>query len=133
MNNSENLEKAMKIAGMNKVLFDKKEGLKTMVGQGGNMLSGGQKQAVAIARGLANDAPVIILDEPTSMMDSISEGLLLEGLASLEHKTMLIISHNIRILDIVNKVLFIERGAVKFYGTKTEFMELANQQALKKG
>ena len=53
---AEDLENAINIAGINQVLVGKKDGLKTDVGQGGSKLSGGQKQAIAIARGLANDA-----------------------------------------------------------------------------
>ena len=63
---AEDLENAIKIAGINQVLVGKKDGLKTDIGQGGSKLSGGQRQAVAIARGLANDAPILILDEPTN-------------------------------------------------------------------
>ena len=123
---AEDLENAINIAGINQVLVGKKDGLKTDVGQGGSKLSGGQKQAIAIARGLANDAPILILDEPTSMMDSASEDLLWKGLATLKDKTMMIISHNLKVLEIVDKVLFIEHGKVKFYGNKEDFIRLAN-------
>jgi len=125
---ADDIQQAMDIAGINKVLVGKKDGLKTDVGQGGNKLSGGQRQAIAIARGLSNDAPIVILDEPTSMMDSGAEAQLWQGLATLKQKTMLIISHNLRVLDIVDKVLFIENGKVKFYGNKEDFMKLANGQ-----
>lgn len=123
---AEDLENAIKIAGINQVLVGKKDGLKTDIGQGGSKLSGGQKQAVAIARGLANDAPILILDEPTSMMDSASEDLLWKGLSTLKDKTMMIISHNLKVLEIVDKVLFVENGKVKFYGNKQDFIKLAN-------
>lgn len=125
---AEDVQQAINIAGINQVLAGKKDGLKTEVGQGGSKLSGGQRQAIAIARGLANDAPILILDEPTSMMDSSSEASLWQGLSTLKDKTMIIISHNLRVLDFVDKVLFVENGSMKFYGSKLDFMKLANEQ-----
>ena len=59
-------------------------------------------------------------------MDSASEDLLWKGLATLKDKTMMIISHNLKVLEIVDKVLFIEHGKVKFYGNKEDFIRLAN-------
>jgi ATP-binding cassette subfamily C protein LapB len=126
--NVDDLQKAINIAGINQILSSKKDGLKSEVGQGGNKLSGGQRQAISLARGLANDAPIIILDEPTSMMDSAAEASLWEGLQKLDQKTMLIITHNLKVLDIVDKVIFLEGGKIKFFGTKEDFIKLANSQ-----
>jgi len=82
------------------------KGLLTTVGPGGVQLSGGQQQRIALARALLNDAPILILDEPTAMFDPQSEDELTKQLKeSLKGRTTIIVTHRAAILQIADKVI----------------------------
>ena len=90
-------------------------------GERGEALSGGQRQAVAIARALLYDPPVLVLDEPTASMDPASENRLRKRLEKItEDKTVLLITHKGAMLSIVNKLILIDRGRLVAYGPKDE-------------
>ena len=94
------------------------EGILTQVSERGGNLSGGQRQRVAIARAMLRDAPILILDEPTTGLDGHAEQLVLEGLRRLSNgKTTIVISHANAPLVGVNRVLRIENGAVSEVGS----------------
>jgi ABC-type multidrug transport system fused ATPase/permease subunit len=82
------------------------EGYDTRVGEGGSLLSGGQKQRVNIARALISEAPILILDEVTSALDSQSEKMVLDALVQLSaEKTVVLITHRYEIQSIANTVI----------------------------
>lgn len=113
--------RAAELAGVLEFLKDSQHGLDTQVGERGEALSGGQRQAVAIARALLYDPPVLVLDEPTASMDPASENRLRKRLQVLcENKTTLLITHKGSMLSLVDKLILIDRGRLVAYGPKDE-------------
>ena len=94
-------------------------GLERQVGEGGQLLSGGQRQAVAIARAVLGRPPVLLLDEPTSAMDNRSEMHIKAQLKQLsKRETLILITHKTSMLDIVDRVIVMEKGFVIADGPK---------------
>lgn len=95
-------------------------GLERQVGEGGLLLSGGQRQAIAIARALLGRPPVLLLDEPTSAMDNRSEMHIKHQLSQLTpSETLILITHKTSMLDIVDRVIVMEKGCVIADGPKS--------------
>ncbi len=116
--------KAAELSGVLEFLRDSSAGLDTQVGERGEALSGGQRQAVAIARSLLYDPPIIILDEPTASMDPASENRLRKRLGKLcEGKTTMLITHKGSMLALVDKLILIDRGRLVAFGPKDEVIE----------
>ncbi len=112
---------AAELSGVMEFLRDSSAGLDTQVGERGESLSGGQRQAVAIARALLYDPPVLILDEPTASMDPASENRLKTRLQTLcKNKTTILITHKGSMLAIVDKLILIDRGRLVAFGPKDE-------------
>ncbi len=113
--------KAAEMSGVLEFLKDTTAGLDTMVGERGESLSGGQRQAVAIARALLYDPPILILDEPTASMDPASENRLRKRLEILcKDKTVILITHKGAMLSMVDKLILIDRGRIVAFGAKDE-------------
>lgn len=113
--------RAAELSGVMEFLRDSEKGLDTQVGERGESLSGGQRQAVAIARALLYDPPVMILDEPTASMDPASENRLLKRLKVLSQgKTTILITHKGSMLQLVDKLILIDRGRILAYGPKDD-------------
>lgn len=113
--------KAAEMSGVMEFLKDSSAGLDTQVGERGEALSGGQRQAVAIARALLYDPPILIMDEPTASMDPASENRLLKRLGLLcQNKTSIVITHKGTMLALVDKIILIDRGRLVAYGPKDE-------------
>lgn len=113
--------RAAEMSGVLEFLKDTPTGLDTQVGERGDALSGGQRQAVAIARALLYDPPVIILDEPTASMDPASENRLRARLTTLcQGKTTILITHKGAMLPLVDKLILIDRGRLVAFGPKDD-------------
>lgn len=113
--------RAAELSGVMEFLRDSQAGLDTPVGERGEALSGGQRQAVAIARSLLYDPQILVLDEPTASMDPASENRLRKRLEKLcEGKTTILITHKGAMLSIVDKLILIDRGKLVAYGPKDE-------------
>ncbi|MCB1721946.1 MAG: type I secretion system permease/ATPase [Alphaproteobacteria bacterium] len=113
--------RAAELSGVMEFLKDSQAGLDTQVGERGEALSGGQRQAVAIARSLLYDPPILVLDEPTASMDPASENRLKKRLGEIcENKTVMLITHKGAMLDLVDKLILIDRGRLVAYGPKDE-------------
>ncbi|HBC3404174.1 type I secretion system permease/ATPase [Vibrio parahaemolyticus] len=98
-------------------------GLERQVGEGGAMLSGGQRQAVTIARAFLGRPPVLLMDEPTSAMDNRSEMHIKHQLAQLKpSETLILITHKTSMLDIVDRVIVMEKGSVIADGPKSQVL-----------
>ena len=107
----ETLERALAISGIATFVSKHPLGLKMPILEGGKNLSRGQRQAVAIARALVNDPPLLLLDEPTSSMDSAQERIFIERMKQgMTGKTMLIVTHRPHILQIVDRIVVIDQG-----------------------
>ena len=113
--------RAAELSGVMEFLKDSAAGLDTQVGERGDALSGGQRQAVAIARSLLYDPPILVLDEPTASMDPASENRLKKRLVDVcKNKTTLLITHKGAMLELVDKLILIDRGRLVAYGPKDE-------------
>ncbi|TFH93283.1 type I secretion system permease/ATPase [Vibrio ouci] len=103
-------------------------GLERQVGEGGMLLSGGQRQAVTIARALLGRPPVLLMDEPTSAMDNRSEMHIKQQLAQLKQsETLILITHKTSMLDVVDRVIVMEKGCVIADGPKADVLNNLKQ------
>ena len=99
------------------------QGLDTLVGDRGALLSGGQRQRIAIARAILKDAPVLILDEATSSLDTHSERRIQAALALLaRNRTTLVIAHRLSTVEQADHILVLDEGAVVETGTHGELL-----------
>ncbi|MBU6214523.1 ABC transporter ATP-binding protein/permease [Patescibacteria group bacterium] len=99
------------------------DGYETLVGERGVKLSGGERQRVAIARAILKDAPILVLDEATSSLDSESERLIQDALLKLmEGKTVIAIAHRLSTVMMMDRLIVMERGAVVLSGTHDELL-----------
>ena len=103
-------------------------GFDMLVGERGESLSGGQRQGVAIARGIINDPPVLLLDEPTSFMDFSTEDAIKTKLRDFAvNKTMIIVTHRTSLLELVDRIIVIDNGKVVADGPKAQVIEALRQ------
>lgn len=97
------------------------DGYDTIVSEGGTTLSGGQQQRIAIARALVKDAPVVVLDEPTSSLDPLSAQYVMRGLRRLtKGRTVIVIAHRLSTLRSADCIYVIEHGRILDAGTYAE-------------
>lgn len=112
---------AAKAANAHEFIEKFKKGYKSQIGERGLRLSGGQKQRIAIARAILKDAPILILDEATSSLDSRSESLVQEALNRLmKGRTTLIIAHRLSTIAGVDQIVTLKGGKVQEVGTPEE-------------
>jgi ATP-binding cassette, subfamily B, bacterial MsbA len=99
------------------------EGYDTVVGDRGTRLSGGQRQRLAIARALLKNAPILVLDEATSHLDTESEMLVQKALANLmEHRTVIVIAHRLSTIRRADKIVVLAKGRVREIGTHEDLV-----------
>ena len=97
------------------------DGYNTRLGEGGNRLSGGQRQRIAIARAFLKNAPILLLDEPTSSLDSENEYQVQRALDELmKGRTVLIVAHRLTTIKNVDMIYVIENGKVAEQGSHEE-------------
>ncbi|MEX6502535.1 type I secretion system permease/ATPase [Pseudomonas zhanjiangensis] len=117
------------ITGVSELARQHPQGFDRPVGERGQLLSGGQRQAVLMARALLLDPPILLLDEPTSAMDNTSEELLRSRLNVLARgKTLLLITHRASMLSLVDRLIVLDHGHIVADGPKEAVIE-----ALRKG
>lgn len=115
------IERAAKLANAHEFIETFEKGYESVVGERGVKLSGGQKQRIAIARALLKDAPILILDEATSSLDSKSEGLVQQALENLmQDRTTIIIAHRLSTIRSVDQIITIRDGKVDECGSPKE-------------
>ena len=101
------------------------DGFKTIIADRGDRLSGGQRQRLAIARALLKNAPILILDEATSELDTESEQLVQKALGNLmQGRTVIVIAHRLSTVRRADKIVVLEGGGIREMGTHDELMAL---------
>ncbi|MBT1445439.1 type I secretion system permease/ATPase [Shewanella sp. JM162201] len=118
------LIRAVQISGVSLFTNLESEGLEQQVGEGGQALSRGQRQTVALARATLNDPPILLMDEPTASLDARAEK---QFIRAMEHvskdRTLIIITHKMHLLKLVDRVIVLDRGHVLADGPKEEVLE----------
>ncbi len=109
----EEIMEAAKKASIHDFIMTLPNGYDTEVGELGETLSGGEKQRIGIARAFLHDAPMILMDEPTSNLDSLNEGIILKSLKeSSEEKTIVLVSHRVSTMNIADTVYEMKDGRI---------------------
>ena len=117
----ENVVNAAVMADVDGNIREFTEGYNTILGERGVTVSGGQKQRISIARALLKDAPILILDDSVSAVDTKTERTILGNLRTTRAgKTTILIAHRISTIEQMDKVLFIDEGTVAAFGTHDE-------------
>ncbi|MDX3773507.1 type I secretion system permease/ATPase [Chromatiaceae bacterium AAb-1] len=124
----EQIIRAADISGLLPFINRHPAGFNMPVGEHGQLLSGGQRQAVAIARAVINDPPILLLDEPTGALDHSSEEQLKQKLEQYAPgKTMIIITHRTSLLSLAERIIVIDNGKIVADGQKEAVMEALRQ------
>jgi ATP-binding cassette subfamily C protein CydD len=119
----EELMVALKAAELQDFVASSPAGLATKVGDQGMALSGGQAQRLAIARAILKDAPIVVLDEPTSQIDVETESLLNRALERLTaNKTVLLIAHRLSTIEQADRMIVLDHGELAESGTRAELL-----------
>ena len=117
----EDIDRAAALADVRDNIVDFKDGYETVLGERGVTVSGGQKQRISIARALLKNAPILILDDSVSAVDTRTERIILDNLrTSRAGKTTLLIAHRISTVEQLDKIIFIEDGRVEAVGPHDE-------------
>jgi ATP-binding cassette subfamily B protein len=114
----EAIEQAARLANAHEFILRLPKGYGTLVGERGVKLSGGERQRVALARAFLADAPILILDEATSSLDSESEALIQEAMVRLmKDRTSIVIAHRLSTVRSLDRILVFDRGRIAEQGT----------------
>jgi ATP-binding cassette, subfamily B, bacterial MsbA len=118
------IESAAKKAHAHDFILNFQQGYDTMIGDRGVRISGGERQRIAIARALLKDAPILILDEATSQLDSTSERIVQEALDQLvSGRTVFVIAHRLSTVRNADRIVVIEKGQIVEEGTHSQLLE----------
>ncbi len=120
----ESVREAAVLSDVDDNIVEFKEGYNTVLGERGVTVSGGQKQRISIARALMKNAPILIMDDSVSAVDTKTEKVILENLrANRQGKTTILIAHRISTVEKLDKIIFIDDGKIEAVGTHSELLE----------
>lgn len=123
------IQRAATIAGVERFIANQPQGYDLPVGERGGLLSGGQRQAVAIARSILYDPPILIFDEPSNSMDDGTESYIRNNLKDyIKSRTFILVTHKVSMLSLVERLIILDSGRVIADGPKEIVL-----QALKEG
>lgn len=121
--NDKNIEDAARLAGAHDFITKFENGYEQDVGEGGNLLSVGQKQLISIARAILANPELFIMDEATSSVDTLTESMIQRGMEKLmEDRTSFVIAHRLSTIKRADKILVIEEGKIEEMGTHKELI-----------
>jgi ATP-binding cassette subfamily B protein len=118
---------AARAVGVHDVLAALRDGYDTDIGEGGSRLSGGQRQCVSMARAMVRDAPILLLDEPTTGLDATTESVVLSALDRLcEGRTTLLVSHQLKAVHGADGITVLSKGRIVEQGTHAGLLDAGN-------
>jgi ATP-binding cassette subfamily C protein LapB len=122
--------KASHVAGVDLFVDKLPKGFDTIIGERGLLLSGGQRQCIALARTMLLDEPILVLDEPTNSMDNTTESIIRRRLYDYTRdKTLLVTTHKTPLLDLVERLVVVDNGRVMMDGPKDDVIEKLKEQS----
>ena len=120
----EQIERAARIANAHDFIVDMVDGYQTEVGEGGGLLSVGQKQLISLARAVLADPEIFIMDEATSSVDTLTEVRIQRGIEALmEGRTSFIIAHRLSTIKRADRILLIQNGRIAEIGSHAELLK----------
>ena len=109
----EQILKYSKITGVDLIANNLPDGFSTALNERGEQLSGGQRQAITITRSIINEPKILLLDEPTSSMDSQTEQLVIKNLKKwMKNRTLIVATHRGQLLELVDRVIVLDSGRI---------------------
>jgi len=126
--NDEALLGAMRTACLDEIVSQLPEGVGTQVGERGDRLSGGQRQIVAIARALLMRPKLLLLDEPSSMIDPATEQKLIARLRGLKDTTIVVVTHRMAMLALIDRLVVMDQGRIVADGPRDEVLKALSQR-----
>ena len=130
----EDIFKVLKITGAMQFVQDKKEGLDHIILEGGVGFSGGQKQALLLARLLIRQPNILLLDEPTASIDDVSEKQFIDHLKFwLGHRTLVVATHRRAVLELVDRIIVVNDGKIVMDGPRDQILNQNLHQQLQAG
>jgi len=128
------LMRAVQLSGVSLFTDMESEGLDLQVGEGGQSLSRGQRQAVALARSILNDPKILLLDEPTASLDARAEQQFMSSMAKTsKERTLILITHKMHLLKLVDRIIVLENGRLVADGDKDKILEQLKKGQLSAG
>lgn len=128
----EEVVRAMRVIGLDEVIGQTEKGLELPIGERGSSLSGGQRQLVCLARAFFGNPSILLLDEPTSLLDNSSEQRVLQGMAeAVKDKTLVLVTHRPKLLALVDRLIVIDEGRVVADGPKDQVLNALNYKNAK--
>lgn len=128
---SELLQQAIHIAGLKTLVGNHADGLSMPVGERGSRLSGGQRQALAVARAVMADSSILLFDEPTSAMDSTLENHVRKTLKQFSQgRTLLLVTHRASLLELVDRLIVMDAGKMIADGPKHKVLQALEQGSI---
>ncbi len=126
----ERLHQVLKQAKCDEFISDREQGLEAIVGERGTHLSGGERQRIAIARALLKDAPILVMDEATSSLDSHTEHQITEAIAEvIRGRTVIAIAHRLSTLTAMDRIVYMENGCILEQGSHQELLAIDGHYA----
>ena len=121
--------KIAKITGADSIANDLPNGFLSEIGEGGLQLSGGQRQALFISRTIISNPKILLMDEPTSAMDNVTENMFLERFKKwLGTRTFVVATHRGKILDLVERIIVLDNGRIVADGPKDKVLQKAKKK-----
>ena len=120
---NKSIEKFAELACVDEVIEKLPQGLNTQIGENGIKLSGGQRQRIAIARALAQQKPIILLDEPTSNLDLRTEAKLFDNLYGIKNISLVVVAHRLSTIKNFDEILYLEAGKLLERGSHKNLMK----------